>query len=198
MHKPVIKKFKRRKVYARFDDNIWAADSAEMESLSSKYENVKYLLCVIHVFTKCAWVKPLNDKKGETVLNAFNEIVNESNRKPNKLWVDQEREFYNKLMQEWLDNNNILMYSAQNKGESVIAERFINTLKAKIYKKMTANDSKSYISYLNKLVDQCNNSYHHSINKKPINADCSALTEKIEANSKAPKFKVRVRISFEK
>ena len=114
LHKPVIKKFKRRKVYARFKDNIWAADLAEMESLSSKNKNVKYLLCVIDVFTKYAWVKKVKDKKGKTVLNAFIEIVNESNCKPNKLWVDQGREFYNKLMQEWLDNNDILMYSTNN------------------------------------------------------------------------------------
>ena len=106
-----------------------------MESLSSKNKNVKYLLCVIDVFTKYAWVKPLKDKKGKTVLNAFIEIVNESNRKPNKLWVDQGREFYNKLMQEWLDNNDILMYSTHNEGKSVISERFIKALKAKIYKK---------------------------------------------------------------
>ena len=130
LQKPII-----QKVYARFKDNIWAADLAEMESLSSKNKNVKYLLCVIDVFTKYAWVKPLKDKKGKTVLNAFMEIVNESNRKPNKLWVDQGREFYNKLMQEWLDNNDILMYSTHNEGNSVIAERFIKTLKAKIYKK---------------------------------------------------------------
>ena len=63
------------------------SDLAEMESLSSKNKNVKYLLCVIGVFTKYAWVKPLKDKKGKTVLNSFIEIVNESNRKPNKLWV---------------------------------------------------------------------------------------------------------------
>ena len=63
LHKPVIKRFERRKVYARFKDNIWAADLAEMGSLSSKNKNVKYLLCVIDVFTKCAWVKPLKDNK---------------------------------------------------------------------------------------------------------------------------------------
>ena len=63
------------------------------------------------------------------------EIVNESNRKSNKLWVDQGREFGNKLMEEWLDNNDILMYSTHNEGKSVIAERFIITLKSKIYKK---------------------------------------------------------------
>ena len=90
LHKPVIKKIRRRKVYARFKDNTWAADLAVMESLSTKNKRVKYL-CVINVFTKYAWVKPLKDKKGKTVFNAFIEIVNESNCKPNKLWVDQGR-----------------------------------------------------------------------------------------------------------
>ena len=93
------------------------------------------------------------------------EIVNKSNHNPNKLLVDQGREFYNKLMQEWLENNDILMYSTHNEGKSVIAERFLKTLKAK-------------------LVDQYNNTYHHShsINKKIMNVDYSALTEKIETN----------------
>ena len=70
---------------------------AVIESLSSKNKNVKYLSCVKYLL--CV--------KGKTVLNAFIKIVNESNRKPNKLWVDQEREFYNKPIQEWLDNNDI-------------------------------------------------------------------------------------------
>ena len=69
-------------------------------------------------------------------------------------------------MQEWLENNDILMYSTDKEGKSVIAERFIKTLKAKIYKTMTANDRKSCLSYLNKLLDQLNNTYHHSIDKK--------------------------------
>ena len=90
---------------------------------------------LIDIFTKYTWVKPLKDTKGETVLNAFIEILNESNRKPNKLWVEQGIEFYDKFMQEWLDNNDILMYSARNEGESVITERFIKPLKPKIYKK---------------------------------------------------------------
>ena len=134
LHKLVIRKVKRRKFYARFKDNIWVADLSEMGSLSSKNKNVKYLLCFIAVLTRYAWVKPFL-KKGKTVLNVIIEIVNESSRKPNKLWVDQGREFYDKLTQEWLDNKNILMYFTHNKGKSVIAERFIKTLKAKIYKK---------------------------------------------------------------
>ena len=109
LHKQVIKKFKRRKVYARFNPNIWEADLAEMESLSSKNKSVKYLLCVIDVFSKYAWVKPLQGKNGKIVLNAFIKIVNESNRKPNKLWVDQGREFYKEtyarmVKKEWYFN----------------------------------------------------------------------------------------------
>ena len=133
LHKPVINKFERRKVYVRFKDNIWAADLVEMESLSTKNKSVKYLFCVIGVFTKYAWIKPLKYKKGKTVLNAF-EVVNESNRKPNKLCVDQGGKFCNKLLQEWLDKNDILMYSTYNEGKSVITERFIKTLKLKSIK----------------------------------------------------------------
>ena len=94
LYKPVYKRFKRKKVNAKFKDNIWARDLAEMESLSSKNKNVKYLLCAID----SSWVKPLKDKKGKTVLNAFIEIVNESNSKPNKLWFDQgEKNHYIRL-----------------------------------------------------------------------------------------------------
>ena len=93
LHKPIIKIFKKRKVYPRFKDNIWAADLAEMGSSSSKNKNVKYSLCVIDVFTKYVWVKPLKDKNGKAVLNSFIKIVNKSNRKPNILWVDRGREF---------------------------------------------------------------------------------------------------------
>ena len=74
------------------------------------------------------------------------------------------------------------MYSTHNEDRSTIGERFIKKLYAIIYKTITANDSKSYLVFLNKLVDQYNNTYHHSVNKKPINADYSALTEKIETN----------------
>ena len=103
-----------------------------MKSLSSKNKNVKYLSCVIDIFTKYAWVKPLKNKNVKQFLI---EIVNESNHKPNKLWVDQGREFCNKLMQEWLHNNDFLMTSTYNEGKSVIPERFIKPLKAKSIQK---------------------------------------------------------------
>ena len=75
---------------------------------------------------------------------------------------------YNNLIQKWLGDNNILMYSAYNKGKSVAAERFIRTLKSKIYKKMTTDNKNSYLDYLNKLVDKYHNTYHHSTDKKAL------------------------------
>ena len=135
LHKQVSKKFKRRKIYVRFKYIIWAADLTEVELLSSKNKNVKHLLCVINVFSKYAWIKPLGDKRRKAVLNAFIEIANESNCKTNKLWVDQEKEFYNNIMREWPGNNDIIMNSTHNESKSVIAESFIKTLKVKIHKK---------------------------------------------------------------
>ena len=77
----------------------------------------------------------MKDKKGETVLDGFIEIRNQSKRKPDKWWVDQGKEFYNSLKQKWIDNNDILVYSTHNEGTSVVAERFMRSLKDKIYKK---------------------------------------------------------------
>ena len=181
LHKPVIKKLKERRVYARFKNYLGSC----LLRIS-----FKYLLYVTDVFTKYAWVKPLKDKKVKTVSNAFIETVNESIRKLNRFWIGQGREFHNKLMQDRFENNDTLMYCTHNKGGFVIAERFIKTLKAKIYKTITTNDRKFYLPFLNELVDRCNNTYHHYINWKSTNADYSALTEKIATKPKAPKFKV--------
>ena len=94
LHKPVIKKFKTIKFYARFRDNIWVTDLNKKRSLSYKNKNVKYLLRVMNIFAKYAWVKPLKNKIGKTVPTAFIKIVNESHSKSSKLWVDQGTEFF--------------------------------------------------------------------------------------------------------
>ena len=89
LHKPVIKKFDKRKVYSQFKDNIWGVDLADMQSLSRKNKGIKYLLCAIDLYSKYAFVITLKDKKGISIVNAFNKIIKQSNRKPNKIWVDQ-------------------------------------------------------------------------------------------------------------
>ena len=95
-------------------------------------------MCAIDLFSKYAWVIPIKYKKGTGIVNAFKKILSDSNRKPNKIWVDQGSEFYNKSFKDFLKINNIEMYSTFNEGKSVVAERFIRTLKNKIFKHMTA------------------------------------------------------------
>ena len=134
LHKPIIKKFDKRKVYSQFKDNIWGVDLADMQSLSRKNRSIKYLLCVIDLYSKYRFVVPLKDKKGISIVNAFNKIIKQSGRKPNKIWVDQGGEFYDNVFKKWLLDNDIIIYSTYNEGKSVVAERFIRTLKNKLYK----------------------------------------------------------------
>ena len=92
-----------------------------MQLLSKFNKGFRFLLCVIDIFSKYAWVVPLKDKKDIIIVNAFKQILKESNRKPNKIWVDKGSEFYNISFKKWLQDNNIKMYSAHNEGRSVIA-----------------------------------------------------------------------------
>ena len=116
LHKAGIKKFKKRKVYSCFKDNIWGVDLAEMQSLSKNNKGFKYLLCAIDLFSKYAWVIPIKDKKGTSIVNVFKKIISEGKRNSNKIWVDQGSEFYNNIFKDFLKINNIEMYSTYNEG----------------------------------------------------------------------------------
>ena len=198
LHKPIIRKFDKRKVYSSFKDNIWGADLADMQLLSKFNKGIKYLLCVIDLFSKYAFVVPLKDKKGISIVNAFQSVLNKSKRKPNKIWVDKGSEFYNASFKKWLQDNDIVMYSTNNEGKSVVTERFIRTLKNKIYKYMTSISKNVYIDKLNAIVNKYNNTYHTTIKMKLIDVkDNTYINTNKEINYKDPKFKVGdyVRIS---
>ena len=113
------------------------ADLALMQFISKFNKGFRFLLRVVDIFSKYAWVVPLKDKKGVSIVNAFQKILDKSGRKPNKIWVDKGSEFYNNSFKKWLKDNDIEMYSIHNEGKSVVAERFIRTLKTKTYKYMT-------------------------------------------------------------
>ena len=199
-HKPIIRKFNKRKVYSQFKDNIWGVDLADMQSLSRKNKGIKYLLCVIDLYSKYAFVIPLKDKKGISIVNAFNKIIKQSNKKPNKIWVDQGGEFYNNVFEKWLSDNDIIMYSTYNEGKSVVAERFIRTLKNKLHKHMTATGKNVYYNVLDDVVNKYNNTKHSTIKMKPIDVKNNKRVYIDEHNEKDSKFKVgdRVRISRHK
>ena len=102
-----------------------------MHLISKFNKGFRFLLCVIDVFCKYAWVVPLKDKNCVTITNAFQKMLKESNKKPVKIWVDKGSEFYNSSVKKWLKDNDIEIYSIYNEGKSVVAERFIRTLKTK-------------------------------------------------------------------
>ena len=125
-------------------------------------------------------------------------MIKQSNRKPNKIWVDQGGEFYNNVFEKWLSDNDINMYSMYNESTSVVAERFIRTLKNKLYKHMTATGKNVYFNVLHNVVNKYNNTKHSTIKMKPIDVgDNNKRVYIDERNEKDSKFKVgdRVRIS---
>ena len=197
LQKPIIKKFKKRKVYLSFKENIWGVDLADVESLSKFNKGIKYLLCAIDLFSTYAWVIPLKDKRGTSIVNAFQKIISKE-RKPNKIWVDQGSEFYNQSFKDFLKINNIEMYSTFNEGKSVVAERFIRTLKNKIFKHMTVISKNVYFDVLDDIVNEYNNTVHRTIKMKPIDVTDDPFAEYNEkSNKRNPEFKVGddVRIS---
>ena len=198
LYKPIIRKSEKRKVHAALKITFGGADLADMQLLSKYNKGIRFLLCVIDIFSKYTWVVPLKDKKGISIVKAFQLILKQSNRKPNKIWVDKGSEFCNAFFKKWLQDNDIVMYSTHNEGKSVVAERFIRTLKSKIYKYMTSVSKNVYIDKLDDIVNEYNNTYHTTIKMKPIDVkDNTYFNTDKEINNKDPKFIVgdHVRIS---
>ena len=135
-----------------------------MQLISKFNKGFRFLLCVIDIFSKYAWVVPLKDKKGVTFVNSFQKILDNSTklhsmRKTNKVCIDTGSEFYNSSFKKWLKDNDIEMYSTHNEGKSVVAERFIRALKNKIYKHMTAVSKSVCIDKLDDILNEYNNAY---------------------------------------
>ena len=175
------------------------ANLADMQLISNFNKGFRFLLCVIDIFSKYALAVPLKDKKGVSIVNAFQKILDVSNRteakskgrKPKQMWVDEGSEFYNSSFKKWLKDNDTEMYSIHNEGKSVIAERFIRTLKTKIYKYMISVSKNMYVDILDNIVGEYNNTYHRIIKMKPIDVkDNTYIDFKKEVNDKNPKFKV--------
>ena len=134
-----------------------------MQLISKLNKGFRFLLHLIDIFSKYAWVVLLKDKKGLSIFNAFLKILNDSARKPNK-----GSEFYNNSFKKWLKDDDIEMYSIHNEGKSVVTERFIRNLKTKIYKYMTSVSKNVYINRLDDIVNEYNNTYHRTMKMKPF------------------------------
>ena len=144
-------------------DKIWAADLADMKAFEKDNDGYTFLLMVIDIFSKYGWIVPLKNKKGVNVAKALENIFQE--RKPKKLWTDKGAEFYNKDVKKLLD-----IYSTENEEKSSIVERWIRTMKEKMWKYFTDNNTYRYIDILPDLVKDYNNTVHTSIKMTPIEA----------------------------
>ena len=169
-----------------------------MQLIRKFNKGFRFLLCIIDIFSKYAWVVPLKDKKEASIVDAFQNILDNSDRKPNKIWVDKESELCNNSFKKWFKDNDIEMYSVYNEGKSVVPERFIRTLKTKIYKHITSVSKNAYIDKLDDIVGEYDNTYYKTIKMKPVDVkDNTYIGFKKEVNDKDSKFKVgdHVRIS---
>ena len=136
-----------------------------MGKFSEWNKGFKYLLMVIDVFSKFGCIEPLKDKKGETVAAAFEKIF--KLRQPQLLWTDKGREFYNKNVNQLLSQKNIKLYSTENEEKSSVVERFNRTIKEKMWKMFSANNT-IYIDKIDELLKTYNSSFHRSIKMAPI------------------------------
>ena len=202
LHKPAKRKFNKRRVMVSGIDKIWAADLADMTAFKDYNDGYTFLLLVIDIFSKYGYLVPLKNKKGETVANALKTIFKE--RKPEKLWTDKGREFYNKDVKELIE-----LYSTENEEKSSIVERWIRTIKEKMWKYFTDNNTYNYMNVLPELVEDYNNTVHSSIKMTPIDTSKkkNELTvwrnlypDRYKINKLTPKFSVgdEVRITKKK
>ena len=181
LHKPITRNFLKRSVISNGIDEIWAADLVEMQKFSEWNKGVKYLLMVTDVFSKYGWIKPLRDKKTETVTKAFDEIFKSSKRKPKMLWSDKGSEFICKHFKEFLKSKDIKLYHTENEVKSSVVERWNKTVKNRMWKMFSANNT-VYWNRLDKLVDDYNNTRHSSIKMKPVEVSKKENEEKGFAN----------------
>ena len=160
-----------------------------MQLISTFNTGFRSSLCVIRICSKYAWVVSLKDKKGITIVNAFQSILNDSKRKLNKTWVDKGSQVCNRSQKSWLQHNNTEMYSTNSEGKSVVAERLMITLKNKIFKHMILLSKNVCIDALDDAVDKLNNAYHTTIKMKPVDIKSSKYIEyNVNSNDKDPKF----------
>ena len=173
-----------------------------MQAFSKFNRDVKYFLAVIDVFSKYGWFIPLRDKTGKSVALALEIIFKE--RKPEKMWVDKSKKFYNKDVKDLIE-----LYSTKNEEKSSVVERWIRMIKEKMWKYFSANSTNVYINALPDLFREYNNTRHSSIKMTPTNPSKkenelrvwrNLYPDHLEIKDIKPKFSIRdkVRISKKK
>lgn len=212
LFKPTRKRFQRNKYIVNNIDDIWQADLVDLQKLSKDNDGIKYLLTVIDVFSKKAFVEPLKNKSTQNIISAFERIFNKSLRKPVNLQTDKGSEFIAQEVQKFFKNKDIHHFTTQNPDvKAAVVERFNRTLKTKMWRYLHYVNTERYIDALEDLVNAYNNSYHRTIRMTPNSVNENNILQvyrntygKMNLTDKTlykkPKFKVNdyVRLAKEK
>jgi transposase InsO family protein len=166
LHKPVRKKFPRRKTFAKGVNDLFQADLVDMQTMSRSNDSHRYILTCIDVFSKKAYALPLMDKRGPTLATAFEKIFSEM--VPNLLQTDRGTEFLNSSVQAVFKKYNIHHYWSFNDDiKAAVVERFNRTLKTRMYRYFTARHTNRWIDVLPSLIESYNNAFHRTIGMTP-------------------------------
>lgn len=170
LNKTVKRNFQRGRVIVSGIDDQWDADLASFIRYAQDNNGYKYLLAVIDIFSRYAWVEPIKDKTAKEIVKAFNKILSYG-RKPRRLRTDAAKDFTSREFQRNLKNKNITHFTTHSEKQANYVERFIKTLKVRIWRNMRAKNSSRFIEDLPKLVDSYNKSWHSGILSEPINVN---------------------------
>ena len=163
LHKPTRRRFPTLKVVVFGPDEQWAADLVDVQKLKKFNRGVNYLLTVVDVFSKTAWVMPMKQKTGLQTAKALEKLFRTSKRRPQNLQTDDGKEFYNKHVAKVLKDRNVRHFSTAGDTKASVVERFNRTFKQRLYRYMTTYNTPSYLSALPSLVKGYNASFHRSI-----------------------------------
>ena len=166
LHKPRRQRFEKLPVVAEGLDHQWVADLVEVQKLAKYNRGYRYLLTVIDVLSKYAWVQPLKDKTGVQLVKALEKIL-KTGRRPIQLQTDPGKEFYNKMFQQFLEKEGIHHFSMEGDAKASVVERFNRTLKTRMYRYLTSANTLRYEDVLPSLVRGYNATKHGSIGLPP-------------------------------
>ena len=204
LHKPRRGRFPSAPVLVFGIDEQWMADLVEVINIAKYNRGYRYLLTVVDVFSKHAWVQPVKNKTGQAVTEAFEKILKEG-RKPINLQSDDGKEFYNKTFQALMKRKDIHHFSTSVDTRASVVERFNRTLKQRLYRYFTTKNTLNFVPVLQDLVQGYNRSYHRSIKRAPndvTEANSPEVWEilygKKKGKVKRPRLKVGDRVRLNK
>ena len=205
LHKPRRRRFPTVPVIVGGLDDQWVADLVEVQPLAKYNRGIRYLLTVVDVLSKYAWVQPLKDKTGVALVKAFEKILKQGRRHPNRLQTDRGKEFYNRTFQRWLDEQGIHHFSTEGDAKASVVERFNRTLKERLYRYFTAANTLRFDDVLPELVQGYNATRHRSIGMAPQDVTWDneeAVWKRLYGQrlkrQKKPQFKVGDRVRLNK